>query len=192
MADRVRSRNSPHVPYESQLTATQEHAVPRKPTPPASEKRVPPSPDQAYVIQIPRDQVIRVPPSENARRMEQYDRRKNLRSPCCCFLCWLMSLILIIGIAGGGILYLLHHLKAPRYTVDRISIHGMNLTSTESQAISPEFDIILRAKNPNNIFGIYYEKDSTAKVYYKELRLGSGALPAFYQPSNHGTACKRR
>ncbi|KAI9117172.1 hypothetical protein K1719_011338 [Acacia pycnantha] len=189
MADRAHSRNSSTIPNEYQSTASQEHAVPRNPIHPVPEKPLPPSPEQTYIIQIPRDEVIRFPPSENARRMEQYVRRENRRSPSCCCLCRLISLlIIVIAVYGVIVLHFILHLKGPRYTIERISIHGMNLTSTESQTISPEFDIALRAKNLNTIFGFHYQKDSSVKVYYKELRLVDGALPAFCQPSNNVTA----
>ncbi|KAK4257320.1 hypothetical protein QN277_006923 [Acacia crassicarpa] len=174
MADQVHSRNS--------------YVVPRNPIHPAPENPVPPSPEQTYIIQIPRDEAIRFSPSENGRRMEQYVRRENRWRPSCCrLLCWQICL-LIFGIAlGGAVLNLILVLEGPRYTIERISIHGMNLTSRESQAISPEFDIALRAKNLYTIFGIHYQKDSSVKVYYNELRLVDGALPAFYQPSNNVT-----
>ncbi|KAK4257322.1 hypothetical protein QN277_006925 [Acacia crassicarpa] len=187
MADQVRSRNSSssHEKYHS--TASQEDVVPRNPIHPVPEKPVPPSTEQTYIIQIPRDEAIRFPPSENGRRMEQYVRQENRRRPSCCRLCWLICL-LMYGIAlGGAVLNLILVLEGPHYTIERISIHGMNLTSRESQAISPEFDIALRAKNLYTIFGIHYQKDSSVKVYYNELRLVDGALPAFYQPSNNVT-----
>ncbi|KAK4257321.1 hypothetical protein QN277_006924 [Acacia crassicarpa] len=176
MADQVHSRNSSSIPDEYHSTALQEDVVPRNPIHPAPEKPVPPSPEQTYIIQIPRDEAIRFPPSENGRRMEQYVR-----------LCYVITFLMIVIAFGGVVLQLILQLQGPLYTIERISIHGMNLTSRESQVISPEFDIALRAENLHTIFGIHYQKDSSEKVYYKELRLVEGALPAFYQPSNNVT-----
>ncbi|XP_054819521.1 NDR1/HIN1-like protein 13 [Prosopis cineraria] len=192
MADRVHPRDSPPVSGESQPTSSQEHGVPRKPTPPAPAKPVPPPQTGTYVIQIPKDQVYRVPPPENAPRQSQYGRRKSRRSSCCCCLCWLIGLIFILivllGIAAG-VMYLVFRPKAPDYTINSISVKGVNLTSVAaaSSAISPEFDVAVRADNPNKKIGIYYEKDSSVEVYYKKVMLCNGALPAFYQPSNNVT-----
>lgn len=91
MADRVHPHTSPPASAESQ------------PAPPPSEK--PPSPTGTYVIQIPKDQVYRVPPPENARRYANYNRRKTRRCGFCCCLCWLIGLlfilIVLLGIAAG-------------------------------------------------------------------------------------------
>ncbi|KAK4275869.1 hypothetical protein QN277_018883 [Acacia crassicarpa] len=192
MADRVHPQDSPPVSGESQRTSSTENGFPRKPTPPAPAKPVPPPQSGTYVIQIPKDQVYRVPPPENARRQSLYARRKNRRCSCCCCLCWLIGFISILIVLLGittGILYLVFRPKAPNYTIDSIAVKGVNLTSVAaaSSAISPEFDVAVRANNPNKKIGIYYLTDSSVEVYYKEVMLCNGALPAFYQPSNNIT-----
>ena len=187
MADRVHPQDSPPASGDSQTSPSQGEAVARKPTPPAPEKPVPQP--GTYIIQVPKDQVYRVPPPENARRYDQYNRRKNHRSCCCRCLCWLIGLfvilIILLGIAAG-IIYLVFRPEAPDYTVNRIAVKGMNLTSG-SASISPEFDVAVRANNPNNKIGIYYEKDSSVEIYYKDVKLCDGVLPAFFQPSNNVT-----
>ncbi|XP_061352030.1 NDR1/HIN1-like protein 13 [Gastrolobium bilobum] len=190
MADRVHPRDSPPDSSELQMTSSQEAAVaPKALLPPPSEKPVPPP--GTYVIQIPKDQVYRVPPPENARRYDQYTRRKHRQSRCCCCFCWLIGLIFILivllGIAAG-VLYLVFRPKAPNYTIDSIAIRGINVTSLSSTAaISPEFDVTVRADNPNKKIGISYETDSSAEIFYNDVRLCNGALPAFFQPSNNVT-----
>ncbi|KAF7815477.1 NDR1/HIN1-like protein 13 [Senna tora] len=178
MADRVHPHDSPPVSGES------------LPTPPAPEKPIPPP--GTYVVQIPKDQIYRVPPPENARRQDHYARhRKSRRSPCCCCLCWLIGLLFILVVLLGiaaGVLYLVFRPEAPDYTINSISVKGMNLTAAAaSLTVSPEFDVAVRANNPNDKIGIYYEKDSSVEVYYSDARLCNGALPAFYQPSNNVT-----
>ncbi|KAI4308296.1 hypothetical protein L6164_031385 [Bauhinia variegata] len=189
MADRVHPHSSPPVSGEVKTTSSSGSELPRKPTPPSPEKPVPPP--GTYVVQIPKDQVYRFPPPENARRYNQYTRRKQRRSGCCCCLCWLLGLIFVLivllGIAAG-VLYLVFRPEAPDYTVNRIAVKGINITSASlSAAISPEFDVAVRANNPNDKIGIYYEKDSSVEIYYNVVRLCKGALPAFYQPSNNVT-----
>ncbi|BAT80927.1 hypothetical protein LR48_Vigan07g041700 [Vigna angularis] len=190
MADRVHPRDSPPLSAESQSASPQDSSVvPQALRPPPSEKPVP-SPG-TYVIKIPKDQVYRVPPAENARRYDQYTHRKHRRSRCCSCCCWLIGilsiLIVLLGIAAG-IFYLVFRPKAPKYTIEDIAIRGINVTSPSSDvAISPEFNVTVKADNPNDKIGIYYLKDSSAEVFYNDARLCNGALPAFHQPSNNVT-----
>ncbi|KAK9280073.1 hypothetical protein L1049_013758 [Liquidambar formosana] len=182
MADRVHPADSP----SSDTASSHNPDAPSKPTPPQPEKPVPPI--GTYVIQIPKDQIYRVPPPENARRFEKLTRRKTRRSPCCCCLCWLLSFIalLVVLIAiSAGIFYLVVRPKSPKYSVDNVSITGFNISS--SLAISPEFDVTVRAENPNKKISIYYEKDSSVNIYYSDVKLCSGVLPVFYQPSKNVT-----
>ncbi|KAJ7960419.1 Late embryogenesis abundant hydroxyproline-rich glycoprotein [Quillaja saponaria] len=125
------------------------------PSTPASEKPAPPP--GSYVVQIPKDQIFRVPPPENAGRYQQYTHKKNRRSSCCCCFCWLLgviiTLIVLLAIAAG-IFYLVFKPESPNYTVERISIKGMNISTLSSTAtISPEFDVAVRANNPNDKIG---------------------------------------
>ncbi|KAK7385866.1 hypothetical protein VNO78_31792 [Psophocarpus tetragonolobus] len=181
MADRVHPRDSPPISAEQQDSS----AVLKSP----SEKPVPPP--GTYVIKIPKDQVYRVPPPENARRFDQYTHRKNRRSRCCCCCYWLvgilLTLIVLLALAAG-VLYLVFRPKAPIYSIESIAIRGINVTSRSSAAaISPEFNVTVKADNPNGKIGIRYLKDSSAEVFYNDARLCNGALPAFYQPSQNVT-----
>lgn len=190
MADRVHPHDSPPVSAESHPASSQEpSAVPKPPSPPPSEKPVPPP--GTYVIQIPKDQVYRVPPPDNARRYDQYTRRKQHRNRCCCCFCWFIGLIFILIVLLGitaGVLYLVYRPEAPKYSIENIAVGGFNLTSpSATAAISPEFNVTVKANNPNDKIGIYYLKDSSAEIFYNNARLSNGAWPAFYQPSNNVT-----
>ncbi|KAF3454103.1 hypothetical protein FNV43_RR04550 [Rhamnella rubrinervis] len=188
MADRVHPRDDSPQPTLTSPNNSSELA--KQPTPPAPEKPVPPP--GTYVIQIPKDQVYRVPPPENAKRCQQYSRRKPRRSYCCCCLCWLLGLIFIfivlVGIAAG-ILYLVYRPESPKYAIEDVAVKGINITSSSS-VISPKIDVTVRAENPNDKIGIYYKKDSSVRVYYSDVKLCDGVLPAFYQPSNNVTVFK--
>jgi len=144
---------------------------------PAAAKSSPPV--GAYNVNVPR--LFRYPP---------YDHREPSRCDCCCFLCWLISIIVFLAVilgAAGGIFYLIFRPEAPVYSIQRIAIKGVNLTSS---VFSPEFDVTVRAYNGNNKIGIYYEKGSSVAVFYNDARLCDGVLPAFYQPSNNETVLK--
>ena len=179
MADRVHPHTLPTVSTESQSTTSTSSP---KPTPPTG---------GTYVIQIPKEQVYRVPPPENARRYTNDTRRKTRRSRfcrcCCCCLCCLIALVVLLAIAAVVLFFLLRP-EAPNYNVESVAVSGMNLTRPSvSAAISPEFDVAVRAANGNKKIGIYYEKGSSVEMFYKDVRLCDGALPAFYQPSNNVT-----
>lgn len=79
--------------------------------------------------------------------------------------------------------------ESPKYAVENVSIEGINLTSS-SLVVSPTIHVAVRAENPNDKIGIYYEKDSSVKVFYSDVKLCDGVLPKFYQPSNNVTVFK--
>ncbi|XP_048234554.1 NDR1/HIN1-like protein 13 [Ricinus communis] len=196
MADRVHPRDdSPQSSAEfkpSPHSSPDHQHSPVKPAAPLLEKPIPPPPAAGtYVIQIPKDQVYRVPPPENAKRYQQLSRRKPRRSTCRCCLCWslglLVTLILLAGIAAG-VLYLVFRPEAPKYSIDKVSIKGFNLTSSEP--LSPEFDVTVRAENPNDKLGFYYRTGSSIDVHYQDNRLCNGQLPVFYQGTNNVTVFK--
>lgn len=186
MADRVHARDSPPSSDSSDQVAGQNAQQPGKPQQPASAKPVPPP--GTYVIQVPKDQIYRYPPPENSRRLKSFNRRKSNRGCCCrcfCFtLCLLVFLIVALAIAAG-VLYLVFRPESPKYTVSDVAIMGLNLTSRSP--VSPEFDVIVLAENPNNKIGIYYLKGSSVTVAYSGIELSHGELPVFFQPSNNVT-----
>lgn len=180
MADRVHPRDSSPASSPPLSNNSGEAETHTKPVPS-------PSPG-TYVVQLPKDQIYRYPPPGNARRYEALRKRKPPRSCCCRCICYTFSLIIILIIALGitaAVLYLVFRPEAPKYTISDVAIKNFNLTS--SSPVSLEFDITVRAENPNNKIGIYYRKRSSVTVLYSDVRLGNGEFPAFYQPTNNVT-----
>ena len=177
MADRV------HPSVSSPSPSPSPHPPPES-TPNPPEKSLPPA--GTYVIQIPKDQIFRHPSPDNARRYHKYTGQKPRRGRRCC--CWFLSLaallILLLAIASG-IFYLVIRPEAPSYSVQDISITGFNVSS--EPPISPGFNVTVRAENPNKKISIYYEKDSSVRVYHSDVNLCNGVLPAFHQPSRNVT-----
>ncbi|KAI9194789.1 hypothetical protein LWI28_009205 [Acer negundo] len=113
--------------------------------PPSPEKSLPvpsPSPPSAgtYVIQIPKDQIYRVPPPDNALRYKHLSKPKSrktrLRRCCCCFFVTLLVLLLLLAVSAA-VLYFVFRPESPNYTVDDLSFKSFNLTSsTVSRSIS--------------------------------------------------------
>nr|GMD73656.1 protein YLS9-like [Ipomoea batatas] len=187
MADRVHANNSPPSSENSGRVAEQNAQQPGKPQLPVSAKPVPPPPG-TYVIQVPKDQIYRYPPPENSRRLKSFSRRKSRRGCCCRCLCYTLCLLVVLIVAvavAAGVFYLVFRPESPNYTVSDVAIKGLNLTSRS--AVSPEFDVIVRAENPNDKIGIYYRKGSSVRVFYSGIELSHGELPAFFQPSNNVT-----
>ncbi|KAL1816857.1 hypothetical protein ACET3Z_019431 [Daucus carota] len=150
------------------------------------------APGSTYVIQLPKDQIYRRPPPENAERMKKLAKTNRRRSNrlCRCLgytLAAAILLLILLGIAAA-VFYFVYKPESPKYTVDSIAITGFNLSS--SRPISPEFDVSISANNPNDKIGIYYKKKSSVQVYYSDDRLSAGVLPVFYQPVNNVTVFK--
>ncbi|MBA0703093.1 hypothetical protein Goari_020510 [Gossypium aridum] len=180
MTERVHPGDSPPT--------SGEHSVPKPAT--SSPEKPAPQPG-TYVIQIPKDQIYRVPPPGNAHRYAHLSKRKPRRSTsrscCCCLLTTILALLLAAAIAAA-VIYFAFKPESPNYSVESVAIKGFNLTSPSP--LSPEFDVTVRAHNPNDKIGIYYEKGSSVKVYYDDINLCNGALPAFFQPTNNVTLFK--
>ncbi|KAL7127025.1 hypothetical protein ABFS83_14G226400 [Erythranthe nasuta] len=146
-------------------------------------------PPEIYVVQLPREQIFRVPPPENARKFEALTRRKPRRSccrRCCCFTLCLVLLLFVAAAVSAGVMHFVFRFKSPKYAVTDISIKGMNLTS--AAPISPDFNVSVRAENPNGKVGIYYLKGSAVTVFYSDVKLSNGVFPVFYQPKKNVTA----
>ncbi|KAI3977081.1 hypothetical protein MKX01_004056 [Papaver californicum] len=164
---------------------------------PMYQKHVPPP--GTYVVQIPKDQIYRIPPPENAQRFENYTRKgkkKNRPSCCCCGLFWILSIIIFLGFLAAiasGIFYIVVRPKSLQYSVEIFSIKGLdgNLTSASSSSslkLSPEFDITVKSQNPNGkISFFYYMEGSEVTVSYSNVRLSTGTFKTFYQPTNNAT-----
>ncbi|CAL5203376.1 unnamed protein product [Lathyrus oleraceus] len=126
--------------------------------------------------------------SENATRYANNNSRKNncCRCFCClwCFISIILTLAVLLVIATVAFCLIIKP-ESPYFAIDSIAVKGMNLTS--SSVISPAVKAFVRADNGNKRIGIYYEKESTAEIFYRDVSLCNGVLPAFYQPSNNVT-----
>ncbi|CDP19130.1 unnamed protein product [Coffea canephora] len=156
-------------------------------SPPPAEKPLP-APPGTYVIQVPKDQIFSYPPPENASNFQKLSSRKPRRS-CCrlcvCYTVFVLFLVIVAAAISAGVLYLVYRPKAPKYAVLDVAIRGLNSTSTS--AMSPEFDVSIRAENPNKKIGIYYLSGSEIQVSHGDVGLSNGAWPVFYQPSKNVT-----
>ncbi|PHU29409.1 hypothetical protein BC332_01502 [Capsicum chinense] len=188
MADRVHPVDIPSSSSNPPSSNNSGEVVsPKQPSFPSPTKPVQPSAG-TYVVQVPKDQIYKYPPPENARRYESLIKRKPRRNCCCRCLCFTCSILIVLIVAIGitlGVLYLVYRPEAPKYAISNIAIKHFNVTT--SSKISPELDVSVRAENPNNNLGMYYRKGSSVKVVYSGIDLSTGVLPVFYQPANNVT-----
>ncbi|XP_073270781.1 NDR1/HIN1-like protein 13 [Primulina huaijiensis] len=186
MADqRVHPTTSDPPPSSSSPDTSSKQSDEHPNHPPAKPVTLPPA---TYVFQLPREQIFRYPPPENAKKFEVLTRRKSRSSccrRCCCFTFCLLFFLVIASAVSAGVLYLVFRFKSPKYKVANIAIEGMDLTS--SYPISPGFNVTISAENPNGKVGIYYLKDSAVNVFFNDVKFSDGVLPVFYQPKKNTT-----
>ncbi|RLN27621.1 Harpin-induced protein 1 containing protein, expressed [Panicum miliaceum] len=140
----------------------------------------PPSPPAGtYIIQVPKDQVLRVPPPDRARRYKKLAarpaRRRLLRRACCCSFAALL-LLLLLAAAFAGAVYLIFRPRAPTFSVASLSIRGLDAALiSSSSALSPELDAAVRADNgANRKVGVDYRGGGSVTVSYAGQRLAAG------------------
>lgn len=149
-------------------------------------------PSGQFVVQLPKDQVYRVPPPENAHLLKSYARRAARRRGRSCFcalrlaLALLLSLALLAAVAAAALFFALRP-KLPSYSLLSLSVHGLNLSSPSPSA--PEFAAAIRARNPNGKIAIEYRgRGSAVAVSYGAANLADGVWPAFDQGPRNVTA----
>lgn len=146
-------------------------------------------PQGTYVIQIPKDQVFRNPPPENSQKLQKFANRKPRRSSCCRCFCFtlaaLLTLLLLLAVATA-VLYFVFRPEKLTYSIDKVSITGVNLTSSSSP-LNPRMTLNIRAQNPNDKISVFYTKGSQVNVYYDDVKLCNGVLPVFEQKANNVT-----
>ncbi|CAA7061168.1 unnamed protein product [Microthlaspi erraticum] len=151
-----------------------------------SQKPRPPPGD--YHIKIPREQIYRIPPPENAHRYEYLFRQKPNRSSfrrCCCSSLAALIVLLVIAALVVGILFLVYRPHKPSYSVSGVSFAGINLTS--SSPMSPVIKLKVRSKNVNAKLGLIYGNGTSAELFYDGIKLGGGEFAAFKQPAENVT-----
>ncbi|OEL23621.1 hypothetical protein BAE44_0015362 [Dichanthelium oligosanthes] len=148
-------------------------------------------PPGTYIIQVPKDQVLRVPPPDRARRYKKLagrPARRHLLRRACCLSCLAVLLLLLLAAAFAGAVYLIFRPRAPSFTVASLSIRGLDNLITLNSPLSPELDAAVRADNGRNKkVGIDYRGGGSVTVSYSDQRLAAGPWPAFRQAPRNVT-----
>uniref|UniRef100_A0A0D9XWI5 Late embryogenesis abundant protein LEA-2 subgroup domain-containing protein n=1 Tax=Leersia perrieri TaxID=77586 RepID=A0A0D9XWI5_9ORYZ len=179
MADRVHPMpTSPPPPPEHAVAAATETT----PLHPSFRRPPPPSPG-TYIVQIPKDQVLRVPPPDRARLYKKLAarplRRRRLRRACCAAFC-VFLLLATLAAAFATAVYLIFRPRSPSFSISSLSIRGLDATT--------QIDAAVRADNGGNKkAGIEYLDGGEIAVSYAGDRLAAGPWPAFRQEARNVT-----
>ncbi|KAJ3681020.1 hypothetical protein LUZ60_015509 [Juncus effusus] len=183
MAERVHPLDPPSFTFTPLPRQTSE--TPSDDTSPFLSRSPTPTihPSDTYVIQIPKEQILREPPPENAHRAKVFARRPRrrqlIRRCFCCSIASLLCLILAVG-AFIGILFLVLHPKAPSYGLTSVSFAGMDPVLTSAYAsLSPRIDTVIETNNTNKKISIIYQEGGTVSLSFQDTELCSGEWPSF-------------
>ncbi|KAL5798211.1 hypothetical protein ACOSQ2_003031 [Xanthoceras sorbifolium] len=94
---------------------------------PATPHSLSPSPG-TYIVIVPKNQIYRVPPPENARLYQQLSRTKSSRKLRCCCCCFLLVFLLVLA-SAAAVSFFVFRPKHPKYTVNDVSFKSLNLTT---------------------------------------------------------------
>ena len=134
-----------------------------------------------YVVQVPKDQIYRVPPQENARlaQIRRNSIRKNVKRTRCVCLVVLFIFIAAALVAGallGGLFSIFSRVKDPRFTIVRFGL--------KNNTQNPVYNVSLHVYNPNSKVNILYKDGGQVSLSLGQEEIGSGTYPSFRQ--SHG------
>ncbi|KAJ4840331.1 hypothetical protein Tsubulata_023745 [Turnera subulata] len=153
------------------------------PPPPAAGHA--PTDHETYIVQVPKDQIYRVPPPENAliaARHKNPEQKKKVKvcglSPAVCIGIFVAVLLVIALTVTLSIL--LRKPEHPEFKVQNVLIK--NPPSKHSKdSIIPRYQIKLDVENPNEKSGVTYKGGGVATLSFKEQKIATGKFPGFDQ-----------
>ncbi|XP_051180236.1 NDR1/HIN1-like protein 13 [Lolium perenne] len=194
MADRVHPAPLLPVstpPPDTNPETSAETAPLRPPTtaPPSPSPPLAPPPGTSYIVHVPKDQVLRVPPPDRASRYTKLaarPARRRLLRRACCGACGALLLLLVLAAAFVGAAYLVFRPRAPAFSVASLSLDAAALLLGGGSPV--RIDAAVRADNgANRKVGVDYRGGGEVAVSYSGVRLAEGRWPAFYQAPRNVT-----
>lgn len=159
-----------------------------EPDPNSNEHPWLPAPE-TYIVQVPKDQIYRVPPPENAVLVERYRNQVKTGSErssvltCLGWLCASLLTFVVLCLFIFVIFIATVRPGKPRFTVDEI--HVKNPTTAR-----PEYDFTVSVHNPSGSMSYSYEKDGTAVLSNHGVNIAHGKTPALNQDSKNTSKIK--
>ncbi|XP_022843000.1 NDR1/HIN1-like protein 13 [Olea europaea var. sylvestris] len=151
---------------------------------------------ETYIVQIPRDQVYRVPPPENAKIVESHRRPPQDRKKKACFggSCWWIILAFaLIGLTVGisvGVTRALYKPRYPTFSVTKIHVKNLEqfINGHHGSSHSPEYDVTLKAHNPNERMDVSFKGAAgKASIEFKKQKIARGGVPNLTLDPNGST-----
>lgn len=135
-----------------------------------------------YVVQVPKDQIYRLPPPEHAALADRLRnnipiQKKPTNYSCLCIII-IPSLVIILIV--GLILGLVFKRQNPIYHIEHAQVHVKN----------SEYDILLKVENPNPHTSIFYGKNGDASLSFRHKEIACGKYPNFDQGPKNSTIFK--
>ena len=130
-------------------------------------------PRETLVIQIPKDQIYRVPPPENAKIVEAYQNPVNNKKgkPRFSVCCWVFLALVLFGAFIGITILVIENVYKPEATTFSI----VDFRVTNKTHIGYEFT--LKSKNPSGNVGITISSGGATSLISKSHKLSSGKFP---------------
>lgn len=137
-----------------------------------------------YVVQVPKDQIYRVPPPENARIAELHrnsPQKETNRTRCWClvFIIVLISIIIFIGGLLGGLFSMVLSPKDPRFAIQRFFL--------QESKHNQQYKLTLQVKNSNSNLGVLYKEGGDVSLSLRRQKVASGTYPTFFQSHQNST-----
>ncbi|MCD9639759.1 hypothetical protein HAX54_024480 [Datura stramonium] len=152
--------------------------------------QLPPFASGTYVVQVPKDQIYRVPPPENALIVENHrnqNQRRSSRSCCCCCSdrCICVVVLVVVGIIIGlviGLTKLFSKHDDPQFSVKQVLVKKLQENQSDKR---PQYvyNVTIEAKNPNQRSEISYNYKGNGDIslYFKQKKIGHGDFPYLEQ-----------
>ncbi|XP_042386059.1 NDR1/HIN1-like protein 13 [Zingiber officinale] len=146
---------------------------------------------ETYVVQVPKDQIYRVPPPENAALAEHYRNQIKLRrqNRCPCFhvlkrLLLPVFLPLLLLTVAAIIFFACVRPTAPTFSVESLTVKKTSKSTTE-------YDFSVRVLNPSNRVGLSYAAGGHAVAsHHGGGEFATGSTLGFFQPQGNTTDLK--
>ncbi|KAK9072140.1 hypothetical protein SSX86_008572 [Deinandra increscens subsp. villosa] len=135
--------------------------------------------DETYVIQVPKDQIYRVPPPENAifadqKRAAAAPKANRSNRVLVSVLVLLLLIAFILGICLA-----VADKADPTFRIHRIHVTTRGAKGKESR--QHEFDVTLRSKNTNDHTVIAFQKGGKALLWFRHRSLAKCRFPVSEQ-----------
>ncbi|XP_071693192.1 NDR1/HIN1-like protein 13 [Rutidosis leptorrhynchoides] len=138
--------------------------------------------DGTYVIQVPKDQIYRVPPPENAifaeaRRIAVPGKKSRCTANCIMLNLLILTLLIILII---GITLTIVDKEDPHFRIRHVNV----TTQGKGKQKQHEFNFTLRSKNTNGHSVVIFEKGGNTVLSFRDRHVAKGKFPSFEQDTD--------